>query len=213
MATTKSTTAKKAAPKKTTAKKTTAKKATVKKATVKKASAKRATPEQATVSTDAVRESIASATRGADDTIKQYTAVASDQLAELLELVRNIVDTSIGIPFVVQSRLSETATVPTVDLAAVKALVDDAKARLSATPSFDFDAVKSLLDDTKSFLDEAKGEGHARVVAVQGRLEPVADSVSKRFDEAAQKFEAQIPSQLSELLESGRARFRTLVAA
>ena len=78
--------------------------------------------------------------------------------------------------------------------------------RTSALDSVDLDAVRA-------FFGEAKDEGHARVDSLQGRVEPVVQDVTKRFDAAAEKIEDQLPSQLGELLESGRARLRSLYAA
>lgn len=137
-------------------------------------SATTGTAAKPTATVDAVRESIASATRETDDTVKQYAAVASEQLNDALEFVRGVVDISVGIPFVVQARVADNAALPKLDSEAAKALLDDIKARLSATPSIDFDAVKA-------FLDEAKGEGHARIAGVQRRVDPVIESLRARY--------------------------------
>jgi hypothetical protein len=208
--------AKKAAAKTTVAKKTVARKAPAKKAAAKTTVAKKTVARKAPVTTTAsnkaastvaaVRGSISSAARDADGTVKQYAAVANDQFADVAEFMRGIVDVSVGIPFVVQSRIAVKATIPTVDIESVKALLDDVKARLAEAPSVDFDAVKS-------FIDEAKGEGHARVAAFQTRVEPLAGTVSKRIDEATTKFEAQLSAQMSDLVETSIARLRSLYAA
>ena len=161
MATTRKTTAKKAAPRKAAAKKTVAKRSV-------------AAPVANQPSVDAVRDTIASVAREADDTVKQYTAVATEQFADALEFVRGVVDISVGIPFVVQARLADNAALPKLDAEAAKALLDDMKTRLGSMPSVDFDAVKA-------FLDEAKGEGHARISSVQSRIEPLVDSLRARY--------------------------------
>ena len=205
MATTKSTTAKQAAPRKTAAKKAAPRKTAAKKATTAKTTVKRAA-KQTTATTQVVRESIASAAQDADDTLKQYAAVTSDQLSETREFVRGLVDIYVGIPFVLQSRLADGVTVPKFDVEALKALFDEMKDRLSDAPSVDLDAVRA-------FLGEAKREGHVRVASVQSRFEPAAQDVTKRFDAAAERIEDRLPSQLGELLESGRARLRNLYAA
>jgi hypothetical protein len=166
MATTRKTTARKAAPRKAAAKKTVARK-TVAKPSV-------AAPAATQNSVDAVRDTIASVAREADDTVKQYTAVATEQFADALEFVRGVVDISVGIPFVVQARIADNAALPKLDGEAAKALLDDMKARLGSVPSVDFDAVKA-------FLDEAKGEGHARIAGVQSRIEPLVDSLRARY--------------------------------
>jgi len=172
MATTKKTTAKRTvAAKKTTAKKTTASKTSA---------AKRSTAAKqssAAKTTGAVRESITSAAKDADETFKQYAAVAGDQLVELRQFVREVVDLYVGIPFVLGARFADSATTPSVDLDAFKSFVDDVKARLVEVPSVDFDAVKS-------FIDEAKAVGHERVSAFESQASVAADSVGKRVDEA-----------------------------
>jgi hypothetical protein len=160
---------------KTTAKKATAKKATAKKTAVRKTAAKQAAPEKAaakkttanvsTADRSDVRATISSVANQADDTFKQYNAVAGDQLGELRKLVRDVVDVYVGIPFVLGTRFAESATTPNVnlDLDSLKALVDDAKVRLSEVPSVDFDAVKS-------FIDEAKAVGHAQVTTFENEV-------------------------------------------
>jgi len=178
MATTKKTAAKKAAPKKTVAKKATAAKTTTvttKTAVAKKTTAARkAAATKASATTSAVRESITSAAHEADDTFKQYTAVAGEQLVELRKLVRDVVDIYVGIPFVLGTRFADTAMTPNVDLEALKALVEDVKDRIATTPSVDFDAVKS-------FVDEAKVVGHAQVATLESQIGAAAGSVSKRL--------------------------------
>ena len=171
MATTKKTVAKKATPKKTVAKKTTAAKTTVAKKTT---AARKTAASKASATTTAVRESIVSATKDADDTFKQYTAVAGDQLGELRKLVRDVVDIYVGIPFVLGTRLADSATTPNVDLDALKALVEDLKGRLATTPSVDFDAVKA-------FVDEAKTVGHDQVATFESQIGAAAGSVGKRL--------------------------------
>ena len=171
MATTKKTAAKKAAPKKTVAKKTAVAKTTVANKTT---AARKTAANKAIASTTAVRESIASAAKEADDTFKQYTAVAGDQLVELRKLVRDVVDIYVGIPFLLGTRLADSATTPNVDLDALKALVDDVKVRLATTPSVDFDAVKA-------FVDEAKVVGHAQVATFESQIGATAGSVTKRL--------------------------------
>ena len=196
MATTKKTAAKKtAAAKKTPAKRTTA----VKKATV----TAQSTPAK---TTDAVRESITSAAKEADETFKQYAAVANDQLAELRQLAREVVDISVGIPFVLSTRLADSATAPSVDVESLKAMVEDVKARLTEMPSVDFDAVKS-------FIDEAKAVGHSRVTAFETQAAAAADTVGKRVDEATSKLGAQLPSQVVVAFANARAQLRSLYAA
>jgi hypothetical protein len=211
MATTKSTAAKKAAPKKTAARKTAVKKTTAAKkstaskkttATKKTTAAKQTTAAQ----TNAVRETISSTAKDADETLKQYTAVANDQLTELRQVVRDVVDIYVGIPFVLGTRLAQSATTQNVDVDALKALVDDVKVRLAEVPSVDFDAVKS-------FIDEAKTVGHARVTAFEDQVGAAAETVGKRFDEATTKLGAQLPAQVVVALESGRARLRSLYVA
>jgi hypothetical protein len=205
MATTKSTAAKKTAPKKTAAKKTAAKRTAAKTSVAKKASAPK--PAAAAKSTtDAVREAISSVSKEADETFKQYTAVAGDQLTELRQLVREVVDIYVGIPFVLGSRLADSATTPNVDLEALKSFVEDVKVRLAEVPSVDFDAVKS-------FLDEAKTVGHARVATFEGQVGVAAVTVGKRFDEATTKLGSQLPPQVLVAIENGRAKLRTLYAA
>ena len=151
---------------KTTAKKATAKKATAKKTAVRKTAAKQAAPKKvSTADRSDVRATISSVANQADDTFKQYNAVAGDQLGELRKLVRDVVDVYVGIPFVLGTRFAESATTPNVnlDLDSLKALVDDAKVRLSEVPSVDFDAVKS-------FIDEAKAVGHAQVTTFENEV-------------------------------------------
>jgi hypothetical protein len=162
MATTRKTTARKAAPRKAAAKKTVARKTVAKRSV--------AAPVATQNSVDAVRDTIASVAREADDTVKQYTAVATEQFADALEFVRGVVDISVGIPFVVQARIADNAALPKLDGEAAKALLDD----MGSVPSVDFDAVKA-------FLDEAKGEGHARIAGVQSRIEPLVDSLRARY--------------------------------
>jgi len=176
MATTKKTVAKKATPKKTAAKTTVAKKTTAAKTTVAKktTAARKTAASKASATTSAVRESIASATKDADDTFKQYTAVAGDQLVELRKLVRDVVDIYVGIPFVLGTRLADSAPTPNVDLDALKALVEDVKVRLATTPSVDFDAVKA-------FVDEAKTVGHVQVATFESQIGAAAGSVGKRL--------------------------------
>jgi hypothetical protein len=120
--------------------------------------------------------------------------------------VRDVVDIYVGIPFVLGTRLAESATTPNVDVDALKALVDDVKVRLAEVPSVDFDAVKS-------FIDEAKTVGHARVTAFEDQVGAAAETVGKRFDEATAKLGAQLPAQVVVALESGRARLRSLYVA
>jgi hypothetical protein len=220
MATTKKTAAKKtSAAKKAAATKTSAAKTTTvakKSSAAKTSAAKRSTAAKkaaATKQANAVRESISSVTKGADDTIKQYTAVAGDQLVEMRQLVRDVVDIYVGIPFVLGTRVADSATTPNVDLDALKSFLDDAKARLAVMPSVDFDAVKA-------FLDEAKTVGHAQVAAFENQVGAAAstaskrfDTASKRFDEATAKLGAQLPAQVAVAFESGRARLRSLYAA
>ena len=170
MATTKKTVAKKATPKKTAPKTATAKKTVAKKTTA----ARKTAASKASATTSAVRESIASATKDADDTFKQYTAVAGDQLVELRKLVRDVVDIYVGIPFVLGTRLADSAPTPNVDLEALKALVEDVKVRLATTPSVDFDAVKA-------FVDEAKTVGHVQVATFESQIGAAAGSVGKRL--------------------------------
>ncbi len=203
MATTKKTVA---AKKTTVAKKTTAAKTSAAKKTT--AAKKSSAAKQAAVTkqNNAVRESIASVTNGADATLKQYTAVAGEQLVELRKLVRDAVDIYVGIPFVLGTRLADSATTPNVDLDALRSLLDDVKVRLASTPSVDFDAVKA-------FLDEAKTVGHAQVTAFESQVGTAAVTASKRFDEATTKLGAQLPTQVAEAFESGRARLRSLYAA
>src|SRR5215210_3594642 len=205
MATTKSTTAKKAAPKKTAARKTAVKRT---RAAKKSTAAKKTTAAKQTTAaqTNAVRETISSTAKDADETLKQYTAVANDQLTELRQVVRDVVDIYVGIPFVLGTRLAESATTPNVDVDALKALVDDVKVRLAEVPSVDFDAVKS-------FIDEAKTVGHARVTAFEDQVGAAAETVGKRFDEATAKLGAQLPAQVVVALENGRARLRSLYVA
>ena len=170
MATTKKSPAKTTAAKKTTVAKTStaAKKtsAAVKKTTV-------AAQSTATKTTNAVRESITTAAKEADETIKQYAAVAGDQLGELRQLAREVLDIYVGIPFVLGTRFADSATAPTVDVEVLRSLLDDVKARLTEVPSVDFDAMKS-------FIDEAKAVGHARVAVLEVQAAVAADSVSKR---------------------------------
>ena len=166
MATTKKTAAKKAAPKKTVAKKT----AVAKKTTA----ATKTAASKASVTTSAVRESITSAAKEADDTFKQYTAVAGDQLGELRKLVRDVLDIYVGIPYLLGTRIADSATTPNMDLDALKALVEDVKDRLSTTPSVDFDAVKA-------FVDEAKTVGHAQVATFESQIGARTSSVTKRL--------------------------------
>lgn len=178
MATTKKTAAKRtsAATKTSPAKKSPAKKSTVKKAAARTTTAaKQPVVKQSTAAktTNAVRESITSAAKGADETIKQYSAVAGDQFVELRQLAREVVDIYVGIPFLLGSRFADTASTPNVDLDALKSFVDDVKARLTEVPSVDFDAVKS-------FVDEAKAVGHARVTAFEVQAAVAADTVNKR---------------------------------
>ena len=191
--------------KKSTAAKTTAAKTTATKSTAAKRSAA-AKQAAATEQTNAVRESIASVTKGADDTFKQYTAVAGEQLVELRQLVRDVVDIYVGVPFVLGTRVADSATTPNVDLDALKSFLDDVRARLAEMPSVDFDAVKA-------FLDEAKTVGHAQVAAFESQVGVAADTVGKRFDAATAKLGAQLPAQVVEVFESGRARLRSLYAA
>jgi hypothetical protein len=165
MATTKQTATKTTA-KKTTARKTTAKKATAKQAAPKKTTAaKKTTANASTAETNDVRATISSVANQADDTFKQYTAVAGDQLGELRKLVRDVVDIYVGIPFVLGTRFAETATTPNVNLDrdSLKELLDDVRVRLSEAPSVDFDAVKS-------FIDEAKTVGHAQVTTFENQV-------------------------------------------
>ena len=131
------------------------------------------TKKTAAKTTDAVRESITSAAKEADETFKQYAAVANDQLGELRQLAREVVDISVGIPFVLSTRLADSATAPSVDVDALKALLEDVKARLAEAPSVDFDAVKS-------FIDEAKAVGHERVTALEVQASVAADKAGKR---------------------------------
>ena len=184
MATTKKTAAKTTAATKTPAKKTAAKKTAAKKApAAKKTTAtKRTTAVKqttvaaqttATKTTNAVRESITTAAKEADETIKQYAAVAGDQLVELRQLAREVVDIYVGIPFVLGTRFADSATAPSVDVDALKSLLEDVRTRLAEVPSVDFDAVKS-------FIDEAKAVGHDRVTAFEIQAAVAADSVSKR---------------------------------
>jgi hypothetical protein len=192
MATTKKTVAKKATTRKTSPRKTTARKTAARQTTARRAATKQTVAQPAATTTaaakatstvDAVRDSIASAAREADDTVKQYAAVAGEQLTDALEFVRGVIDISVGIPFVVQARVADGAELPKLDTEVAKALLDDVKARLSAAPSVDFDAVKA-------FLDEAKGEGHARIADVQSRVEPVVRDVSKRVDALRARYAA-----------------------
>ena len=205
-------TTKKSAAKKTTAAKKTSvarKTSAVKKTTAAKRTATTSTAAKqaaATEQTNAVRESIASVTKGADDTFKQYTAVAGEQLVELRQLVRDVVDIYVGVPFVLGTRVADSATTPNVDLDALKSFLDDVRARLAEMPSVDFDAVKA-------FLDEAKTVGHAQVAAFESQVGVAADTVGKRFDAATAKLGAQLPAQVVEVFESGRARLRSLYAA
>jgi hypothetical protein len=203
MATTQKTTAKTTAAKPAAAKKSTATKATAKKTTAKKTTAAKRTsaarkspakkitvvtqPTVASTSnastTNAVRETIASATKGADDTVKQYAAVATDQLVELRQLAREVVDMYVGIPFLLGSRFADSATTPTVDVDSLKSLVEDVRARLTEMPSVDFDAVKS-------FIDEAKAVGHARTTAFEYQAAAAADTVSKRVAQLRNRYAA-----------------------
>ena len=228
MATTKSAPAKKTAAKKATVKKAPVKKATARKATAKKATGKKAPARKtaarktavkpvarkapaataagaATSAADVVREAINSAARESSDTFQQYKSVAGDQTSELLDFVRGVVDITVGVPFVLQARIADTAATSNLDVDTVKALLTDAKSRLSSAPSVDFDAVKS-------FIDAAKSEGHTRIVVAQHYIAPLAGNASERLGDAAELFE-QLPGQLSELLESGRARIKSLIAA
>jgi hypothetical protein len=210
MATTKTTAAKRtSAAKKATAKTATAKKTTAKKTTARKTTAKKTTASSLTTAadtTEAVRESIKSAAKDADDTFKQYSAVAGDQLVELRQLAREAVDLYVGIPIVLGSRFAGTASTPNIDLDAVKTFVEDFKARLSEVPSVDFDAVRS-------FIDEAKAVGHSRVTAFETQAAAAADTVGKRVDEATSKLGAQLPSQVVVAFANARAQLRSLYAA
>lgn len=208
MATATTTKARKATTKKTTAKKATAKKATAKKAaprkaTAKKAPARKVAAQRAASPVDTVREAMTSVAHDAEETVEQFGKVANDQFSEILDVARDIVDTSVGIPFVLQTRLPELRA---LEVDSFKSMLEDFKSRLNSTPSVDLDAVKA-------FLDEAKDEGHSRLAALQDRIEPVVENVGKRFEQAADNFEAQMPSQLGELIENGRHRLRTLIPA
>jgi hypothetical protein len=202
MATTKSAPAKKAPAKKAVAKKAPAKKAVAKQAPARKPAVKQTAANSAA---DAVRGAINSAARESNDTFQQYKSVAGDQTSDLLDFVRSVVDITVGVPFVLQARLAETAAAPNLDVDTVKAMLTDAKARLSSAPSVDFDAVKS-------FIDTAKAEGHTRIVVAQHHIAPLAGNAGERLGDAAELFE-QIPAQLGELLESSRARIKSLIAA
>ena len=175
MATTKKTAAKTSAAKKTTAanKPAAAKKSPTKRTTaVKKTTV--AAPSSSTKTPNAVRETIASAAKEVDETFKQYAAVAGDQLGELRQLAREVVDIYVGIPFVLGTRFADSATAPSLDVDTIKSLVDDVKARLAEVPSVDFDAVKS-------FIDEAKAVGHDRVSAFELQAAVAADKLRKLY--------------------------------
>ena len=157
---------------------TTKKTATRKTAAKKPARAVKKTPagKQATASkrTNTVRESISSATQEADDTFKQYSAIAGEQLVELRQLVRDAVDIYVGIPVLLGMRVADSATAPNVDLDALKSILEVVKARLTEAPSVDFDAVKA-------FVDEAKTVGHAQVATFESQIGAAAETVGKRL--------------------------------
>jgi len=92
----------------------------------------------------------------------------------LRKLARDVMDIYVGIPFLLGTRFADTASTPNVDLDALKALVEDLKARLATTPSVDFDAVKA-------FVDEAKTVGHVQVATFESQIGAAAGSVSKRL--------------------------------
>jgi hypothetical protein len=175
----------------TPANETVTKKAPAKRAPARKTATKKATAKKATAKKVAAPKVVTTRVAAATAPVAAATAVASDQFGMMMLLARDIVDTSIGIPFVLQARLSDT---PSFDLETFKSFVDDAVGRLGSAPSVDLDAIKA-------FLDEAKREGHSRVVAVQVTLEPVVSNA------------ALLPVQLTELIETGRAKLRTLIAA
>jgi hypothetical protein len=79
-----------------------------------------------------------------------------EQLDDAVELAREIVTTSVGLPFAIQARLAGLTMfeVPRVDLAAVATLLDDAKA-----------------------------EGATKLAAIQGRIDPIAATVQQRAGE------------------------------
>lgn len=219
MATTKKSAAKKTVAKTSPAKKTVAKKASARKPAAKKSAARTTSAKRTAAkpnitetvtgtvvgTADAVRGAVTVTARETNDTIQQYVSIAGAQASDALDFLRSVADVTVGVPFAVQARLADSTPVTSVDLDTFKTLVSDAKARLSSAPSVDFDAVKA-------FLDTAKAEGHARIELAQHYVAPFATTAGERLGAATGLVE-QIPAQLGDLVETGRARIKSLIPA
>lgn len=74
-----------------------------------------------------------------------------EQLDDVVELAREVVTTSIGLPFALQSRLG---TMPKFELAAVASLLDDAKAQGATRVA----ALQELVDPVAATVQQRAGE-------------------------------------------------------
>jgi len=171
----------------TPAKKTAAKKTVASKRPAKKAATKNPVSEPLTTFVT---------------TTADIADAASERVDTAVAFVRGVVHTSIGLPFVLQSRL------PEFEMASFE------------VPSFEMprvDLTKFDLAPVKAVLTEAKAEGTMRVGAVQSMVAPIAAEYAKlietRVVALADQLEAPLPEPIREYVAIGRKRVRDLLAA
>jgi hypothetical protein len=160
MATTKKTPAKKSPAKQTAAKQSPAKQTAAKRAVAKRAVAKRAVAKRAVaVRTVVAQPNVANPIAAAVPVAQAAAARGREQLDDAVVLAREIVTTSVGLPFVIQARLGGLSMfeMPRVDLAAVATLLDDAKAqgatKLAAIQDRAGEITSLVVDSTKKLRD------------------------------------------------------------
>src|SRR5215207_5367839 len=122
-----------------------------KKAPARNTAARKTPAKKAAASTSTTTAPVAAA--------KQAVTVPVEQLTDAVEFVRDVALTSLGLPFVLQSRFERPSlALPSLSMPKFE------------LPNVDLVAVAAL-------LDEAKLEGALRVAALQTRIEPIAKRV------------------------------------
>jgi hypothetical protein len=64
----------------------------------------------------------------------------------------------------------------------------------------------------ESFLQDAKAKGELLETEIRDRIEPIAKRIADRIEPITHRVEANLPTQVQEVLETGRERVRTLLA-
>jgi hypothetical protein len=121
-----------------------------------------ATKKAATTKTAAKRAPVAkpaAATAAPAAAASRAAVLPVEQLTDALGFVRDVALTSVGLPFVLQSRFER----PSLAMPSLR------------MPSFELPDVDLVA--VAALLDEAKLEGAVRVAALQSRIEPIATRV------------------------------------